>query len=269
MFVQELVVITLFCYLLVRCHGSLGDHYIVWILMNLRLCLKNDDDDEDEDFNEDDVSCLSLRSFRWNITHATNVWKSAKFSPCFPAHFLLDYCPAYFRLWIPTVALSRIINNSLTTLGSLLNKEWNKWSVEEKFKEVFVIFFKWWCRNSGPEFTFWCEKNIFNQDHRSSAVQRATVNNSGGKETQHASHRNFWNLSTKVGGVARRKLGPIPHIGGVRSRTCTEIFVKLFLLEIFHITPTRATMVQESTKYVKYTVCFPMGSFSFICGMHE
>ena len=41
------------------------------------------------------------------------------------------------------------------------------------------------------------------------------------------------------------------------------------ILEIFHITPTRATMVQKSTKYVKYTVCFPMGNFSFICGTHE
>ena len=40
-------------------------------------------------------------------------------------------------------------------------------------------------------------------------------------------------------------------------------------LEIFHTTPTRATMVQKSTKYVKYTVCFPMGNFSFICGTHE
>ena len=29
------------------------------------------------------------------------------------------------------------------------------------------------------------------------------------------------------------------------------------------------TMVQKSTKYVKYTVCFPMGNFSFICGTHE
>ena len=33
------------------------------------------------------------------------------------------------------------------------------------------------------------------------------------------------------------------------------------LIEIFHITPTRATMVQKSTKYVKYTVRFPMGNF--------
>ena len=40
-------------------------------------------------------------------------------------------------------------------------------------------------------------------------------------------------------------------------------------IEIFHITPARATMVQKSTKYVKYTVCFPMGNFSFICGTHE
>ena len=47
--------------------------------------------------------------------------------------------------------------------------------------------------------------------------KQATVNNSGGKETRHASHRNFWNLSTKVDGVERKKLGPISHIGGVRS----------------------------------------------------
>ena len=46
-------------------------------------------------------------------------------------------------------------------------------------------------------------------------------------------------------------------------------FAILFLLEIFHITATRATMVQKSIKYVKYTVCFPMGNFSFICGTHE
>ena len=28
-------------------------------------------------------------------------------------------------------------------------------------------------------------------------------------------------------------------------------------------------MVQKSTKYVKYTVRFPIGYFSFICGTHE
>ena len=51
---------------------------------------------------------------------------------------------------------------------------------------------------------------------------------------------------------------------------CIANFFQLYSeIEIFHITPTRATMVQKSTKYVKYTVCFPMGNFSFICGMHE
>ena len=42
-----------------------------------------------------------------------------------------------------------------------------------------------------------------------------------------------------------------------------------YLLEIFHITPTRTTIVQKSTKYVKYARCFPMGNLSFICGRHE
>ena len=31
------------------------------------------------------------------------------------------------------------------------------------------------------------------------------------------SYWNFWNLSTKVGGVARRKFGPIPQFGDFRS----------------------------------------------------
>ena len=63
--------------------------------------------------------------------------------------------------------------------------------------------------------------------------KRATINNSGGNLTQHASHRNFSNLLTKVGGAAQQKFGTFPHIGGVRSNEISlysipsaEIFAK-------------------------------------------
>ena len=36
-------------------------------------------------------------------------------------------------------------------------------------------------------------------------------------ERQYAMHRNFWNLSTKVGGAATRKAEPIPQFCGFRS----------------------------------------------------
>ena len=68
--------------------------------------------------------------------------------------------------------------------------------------------------------------------------------------------------------VASPKRHMLPHLPGVphlhvnRPLDCAVI-------EIFHITPTRATVVQKSTKYVKYAVCFPMGNLSFICGTHE
>ena len=49
-----------------------------------------------------------------------------------------------------------------------------------------------------------------------------------------------------------------------------SLIILLELKQIFHVTPTRATIaMQKSTKYVKYARCFPMGNFSFICGRHE
>ena len=56
--------------------------------------------------------------------------------------------------------------------------------------------------------------------------KRATIKNSGSNLTQHASHRNFWNLSTKVGGAAQRKFGAIPPISGVCS-SC--LFSQMFI----------------------------------------
>lgn len=91
-----------------------------------------------------------------------------------------------------------------------------KISVDEKFnkslvKELFAILFEWWCRKFSPNFIFcWQQKKIFNQDHISSVVQM-TVNNSGSWKRQHMSHRNFWNLSMKVGGAATWKSQPIPQ----------------------------------------------------------
>ena len=56
--------------------------------------------------------------------------------------------------------------------------------------------------------------------------QRATVNSGGGKETRHRSHRNFWNLLTKVGGVERRKFGPIPQFSDFRSTVVLPTSIK-------------------------------------------
>ena len=50
-------------------------------------------------------------------------------------------------------------------------------------------------------------------------LKRATINNSGSNLMQHASHRNCWNLSMKVGGAAQRKFGAILHIGGMHNMT--------------------------------------------------
>ena len=71
--------------------------------------------------------------------------------------------------------------------------------------------------SSCPEFIFGAKKTYLTKIIFQVRFKRATVNNSGGKETQHASHRNFWNLSTKVGGVAGQKFGPIPQFGDFRS----------------------------------------------------
>ena len=46
-------------------------------------------------------------------------------------------------------------------------------------------------------------------------------------------------------------------------------YYTLYSSEIFHITPTRATIVGKCTKYVKYAGCLPLGNNSFICGTHE
>ena len=84
---------------------------------------------------------------------------------------------------------------------------------------MFVIFLSGGVKILVLNLHFGAKKKYLTKTIVQARFKRATVNNSGGKETQHASHRNFWNLSTKVGGVHRRKLGPIPHIGGVRSMT--------------------------------------------------
>ena len=74
----------------------------------------------------------------------------------------------------------------------------------------------------------YCCKKIFNRDRFTSVVQASNHNNSDGKVMQHASNRNFWNLSTKVGGVAIRKFGPIPQFGGFhrtsKNKTATYPF---------------------------------------------
>ena len=57
-------------------------------------------------------------------------------------------------------------------------------------------------------------KNIFNRDRFTSVVQ---ASNHQQQWQQHESHRNFWNLLTKVGGVAIRKFGLFPQFGGFRS----------------------------------------------------
>ena len=71
-----------------------------------------------------------------------------------------------------------------------MNKAWNKRSEEEKFKKSLVkrsvCYFL--CGGVGVEILFLnlhfgLKKHIFNQDHRSSAVQRATVKNCGGRDT--------------------------------------------------------------------------------------
>ena len=115
------------------------------------------------------------------------------------------------------------VHNSLITLGSLLNKAWNKRSVEEKFNKGWVkrsVFLSGGVESLVLNLNFGAKKIydltiiIFQ-----ARFKRATVNNSGGKETQHANCRNFWNLSTKVGAVARRKFGPNPQFGSFRIRS--------------------------------------------------
>ena len=94
---------------------------------------------------------------------------------------------------------------------------------------MFVIFFKWWCQNSGPEFTFQCKKNIFNQDHRSSVVQTSNCKQQWRQRDSAHEPQEFLEFVNKVGGVERRKVGPIPHIGGVRSKDYLQYHTNLWV----------------------------------------